>query len=216
MRLSAHCTATGFGLARSKRSGFTLVEVMVALVICVVFGAAAFATNSQLLAGLKSQKETTAATMLLQRRMEELRASAWSNIATSSYLQSSIISNPAPDNPNLTQDQIAAYLAGIQNAEAPLSDLSEKITVTIYPPPLVGATTGVAERNSSYPTGHILSYISGNSAETPSTVYTYLTSTKNATLLRVDILLSWDGTSGRAARRSRQLSSIFGIGNSAP
>ncbi|HXA10222.1 MAG TPA: prepilin-type N-terminal cleavage/methylation domain-containing protein, partial [Chthoniobacterales bacterium] len=104
-----HITAAGFRLAESKETGFTLVEVLVALVICVFFGAAAFMTNSQLLAGLKSQRETAAATMLLQRRMEDLRANAWSDIATASFLQASIISNPAPNNPNLTQQQIAAY-----------------------------------------------------------------------------------------------------------
>jgi len=215
MRLSAHCTAPRFGLARSKRSGFTLVEVLVALVIVVLFAAAAFATNSQLLIKLKAQKETTAATMLLQRRMEQLRASAWSDVATASYLQNTIISDPAPNNPNLTQQQIAAYLAGIKNAEAPLSDLTEKITVSVYPPD--SGSTGVAERTSSYPTGHIVSYISGNSAETSTSVYSYLTTPpKSATLLRVDILLTWDGAGSRTQRRGRQLSSVFGIGNIAP
>jgi prepilin-type N-terminal cleavage/methylation domain-containing protein len=214
MRLSAHCTAPRFGLARSKRTGFTLVEVMVALVIVVLFAAAAFATNSQLLIKLKAQKETTAATMLLQRRMEQLRASAWSDVATASYLKDTIIADPAPGN-LITQQQIDAYIAALKNAEAPLSDLSEKITVSVYPPD--GGSTGVAERNSSYPTGHIVSYISGNSAETSTTVYSYLTTPpKSATLVRVDILLTWDGAGARTLRRGRQLSSVFGIGNIAP
>jgi prepilin-type N-terminal cleavage/methylation domain-containing protein len=200
---------------RTHDEAFTLVEVLVALVIVVLFAAAAFATNSQLLIKLKAQKETTAATMLLQRRMEQLRASAWSDVATASYLKDTIISDPAPSNPNLTQQQIDAYLAGIKSAEAPLSDLTEKITVSVYPPD--AGSTGVAERNSSYPTGHILSYLSGNSAETSTTVYSYLTTPpKSATLLRVDILLTWDGAGARTLRRGRQLSSIFGIGNIAP
>ncbi len=196
-------------------NGFTLVEVLVALVVCVIFGAAAFATNSQLLVGLKTQKETTAATMLLQRRMEDLRASAWRDIATASYLKTAVVANPAPTNPNLTAQQIADYVAGIQYSEAPLGDLTERITVSVYPPD--NATSAVVQRDSVNPAGQIVSYISNNSAETSDTVYSYLTdSPKNASLLRVDIVLSWKGSGARAYRRSRQISSIFGIGNIAP
>jgi prepilin-type N-terminal cleavage/methylation domain-containing protein len=214
MRLRYHSPSAGSD-RHAATTGFTLVEVLVALVICVVFGAAAFATNSQLLLKLRAQKETTAATMLLQRRMEQLRASAWSDLATASYLQTSILADPPPDNPNLTQQQIAAYLATLKNAEAPLSGIAERISVSVYPPD--AGPSGVAERNSSSPTGQIISNISGNPAETPTTVYSYLTSApKNATLLRVDILLTWDGAGSRGARRGRQLSSVFGIGNIAP
>ncbi len=186
----------------TNTGGFTLVEVLVALVVCVVFSAAAFATNSKLLSGLKNQKETTAATMLLQRRMEELRASAWRDVATASYLKNTIVANPT--NPT-----------AIQNSEAPLGDLTERITVSVYPPD--NATSAVVQRDSLNPAGQIVSYISNNPAETSATVYSYLTGPpKNASLLRVDILLSWKGAGARAALRSRQLSSIFGIGNIAP
>ncbi len=182
--------------------GFTLVEVLVALVVCVVFSAAAFATNSQLLSGLKNQKETTAATMLLQRRMEELRASAWRDVATASYLKNTIVANPT--NPTATK-----------NSEAPLGDLKERISVSVYPSD--NATSAVVECNSANSSGQILSYISNNPAETRDTVYGYLTSpAKQASLLRVDILLSWKGAGARVDRRSRQISSIFGIGNSSP
>ena len=213
MRLRYHSSTARF--SRNARStGFTLVEVLVALVICVVFGAATFATNSQLLIKLKAQKETTAATMLLQRRMEQLRASAWSDLATASYLKDTILADPTPGNLT-TQQQIDAYIATLKNAEAPLGSLAERITVSVYPP--AAGPTGAAERNSASPTGQIISNISGNPAETPSTVYSYLTSApKNATLVRVDILLTWDGAGSRGARRGRQLSSVFGIGNIAP
>lgn len=215
MRLKAHSATAEFSIVESQKAGFTLIEVLVALVICVFFGAAAFAANSQLLIRLKSQKETTSATMLLQRRMEELRAGAWSDIATASYLKNSIIADPVPNNPNLTSGQIAAYLAEIKNAEAPLGDLTERITVSVYPPD--NATKAVVERNSDYPTGTIFSTISNNPAETSTTVYSYLTTApKSASLLRIDILLTWHGAGTRVARRSRQLSSIFGIGNISP
>ncbi len=203
---------------KSGEHGFTLVEVLLAIVVCVIFGTAAFATNSQLLAALKTQKETTAATMLLQRRMEDLRASAWRDVATASFLKTAIIANPAPTNPNLSAEQIAAYVAATKNSEAPLADLSENITVSVYSPDNAtpsATPSAKVERNSANPGGKILSWISNNPAETSDTVYSYLTN-KPASLLRVDILLSWKGTGARVDRRSRQISSIFGIGNSAP
>lgn len=213
MRLRYHSSTARFS-RNAPSTGFTLIEVLVALVICVVFGAATFATNSQLLIKLKAQKETTAATMLLQRRMEQLRASAWSDLATASYLKDTILADPTPGNLT-TQQQIDAYIATLKNAEAPLGSLAERITVSVYPPD--AGPSGVAERNSASPTGQIISNISGNPAETPTTVYSYLTSApKNATLVRVDILLTWDGAGSRGARRGRQLSSVFGIGNIAP
>ncbi|MDQ3546704.1 MAG: type II secretion system GspH family protein, partial [Verrucomicrobiota bacterium] len=99
MRLRYHSSTARFS-RNATSTGFTLIEVLVALVICVVFAAATFATNSQLLIKLKAQKETTAATMLLQRRMEQLRASAWSDEARSTYLKDTVIAEPAPSNPN--------------------------------------------------------------------------------------------------------------------
>ncbi len=199
---------------KSGEHGFTLVEVLLAIVVCVIFGTAAFATNSQLLAALKTQKETTAATMLLQRRMEDLRASAWRDVATASFLKTAIVANPPPTNPNLTAEQVAGYVAATQNSEAPLGNLTERITVSVYPPDNA-APSAVVQRDSANPGGKILSWISNNPAETSDTVYSYLTN-KPASLLRVDILLSWKGTGARVDRRSRQISSIFGIGNSAP
>ncbi len=213
MRLRYHSSTARFS-RNATSTGFTLIEVLVALVICVVFGAATFATNSQLLIKLKAQKETTAATMLLQRRMEQLRASAWSDVARSTYLKDTVIADPAPSNPNLTQQQIAAYVASIINAEAPLGGLTERITVSVYPPD--GGFAAVAERNSSNPAGQIISNISNLTPETSDGVYSYLTNSRNARLLRIDILLSWNGPGSRTLRRSRQLSSVFGIGNIAP
>src|SRR4051794_3631076 len=110
----------------ARQNGFTLVEVCTALVVCVLFGVAAFAANQRLLFALKSQKETTAATMVLQQRMEQLRATAFSNIATPAQVQASILANPT-------------------GSEAPLGNLSETITVAIYPP--TGAATNVIRRN---------------------------------------------------------------------
>lgn len=175
------------GLLRAhtaQRDGFTLIEVCVAIVICVLFGAAAFTTNQRLLLALKSQKETTAATMVMQQRMEKLRATAFSNIATPSYLQSTIIANPT-------------------GSEGPLGNLTETFTVAAYDPATgntaAGSTAAIVQRNSANPTGTIVQ------------AGTNLTSTN---LLRVDVVLNWASADARS--RTRQLSSIFGLGNIAP
>jgi type II secretory pathway pseudopilin PulG len=161
-----------------KSNAFTLAEVLVAMVVVVLFGAAAFATNQRLLLALKGQKETTAATMVMQQRMESYRAASFSNLATASYVQASIVATST-------------------GSEGPLGALTEQVTVGVYPAD--GSTPTVIQRNSTYPTGNIVSTNSNLSS---------------AKLLRIDELLSWTSANGRA--RSRQLSTIVGIGNIAP
>src|SRR4029077_3862410 len=64
-----------------KTEGFTLVEAMIALAVCVLFGVAVFATNQRLLLALKAQRETTAASMMLQERMEAFPGIYFANLA---------------------------------------------------------------------------------------------------------------------------------------
>lgn len=120
----------------SAQGAFTLVEVAVALAVCVLFGAAAAATNSQLLLALKNWKETAAASMMLQERKEQLRATAFNSIANSTYIHDNIFQNPT-------------------TSEWPLGFLNEKVTVDAYP-----TATGspiVLLRNSTYPNCQIIS-----------------------------------------------------------
>ena len=102
----------GSALRRSE-SGFTLAEVLVAVAICLFFGMAAFATNQRLLHTLRSQKETTAAIMVLQQRKESLRGMAFTDIATADTLKN-VIKVPT-------------------GSEAPLGNLSETVTVSVDP-----------------------------------------------------------------------------------
>jgi len=159
-------------------SGFTLPEVLITVVAVLLFGGAAFATNQRLLLALKGQKETTAATLALQQRMESYRATSFTNLATANYVQTSIVATPT-------------------GSEGPLGGLSEQVTIGVYPAD--GSTPTVIQRNSTYPTGTIVSTNSNLST---------------VKLLRVDELLSWTSADGRP--RSRQLSTIVGIGNTGP
>jgi type II secretory pathway pseudopilin PulG len=123
-------------LHRTAQDGFTLAEVCVALGICVVFGAAAAATNSQLLREAKNWKETAGASMMLQERKEQLRAIAFNSIADANYIHDNIFQNPT-------------------TSEWPLGFLNEKVTVDAYP-----TATGspiVLLRNSTYPNCQIVS-----------------------------------------------------------
>ncbi len=76
----------------ASTAAFTFTELCVTIVIAVLFGAAAFATNSRLLYALRTQKEATAATMVLQQRMESLAVPAASHAGgdVKDYISSNI------------------------------------------------------------------------------------------------------------------------------
>jgi type II secretory pathway pseudopilin PulG len=96
-----------------NQAGFTFTELCIAMVVCLLFGAAVFATNSRLLLALKTQKESTAATMVLQQRMESLRAASYSQVADKDYLKNTIFSNST-------------------GSEDPLGNLNEQVAVGVY------------------------------------------------------------------------------------
>jgi prepilin-type N-terminal cleavage/methylation domain-containing protein len=121
---------------RTGHDAFTLVEVLVALVVCVLFGAAAFATNERLLIALKNQKESTAATTVLQERKESLRGISFASIASATSLRSNIFTTPT-------------------TSEGPLGSLSETVAVDAYPTP-TGSPIQLL-RNSQNPTCQIVS-----------------------------------------------------------
>jgi hypothetical protein len=100
-----------------SETAFTFPELCVAIAVAVLFGLAVFGTNSRLLVALKAQKETTAATMVLQQRMESLRACSFTQIATKDYVKN-ILSTPT-------------------GSEGPLGSLSEQVAVGVYGSPAV-------------------------------------------------------------------------------
>jgi hypothetical protein len=114
-----------------SQAAFTFAELCVAIAVGVLFGAAVFATNSRLLVALKAQKESTAATMVLQQRMESLRGCSFTQVATDSYLQNNIFNTPT-------------------GSEGPLASLNEQVAVGVYGNPSV--TPIVLLRNPQNPT----------------------------------------------------------------
>jgi prepilin-type N-terminal cleavage/methylation domain-containing protein len=176
---------------RSRERGFTLGEVLVAIGVAVIFAGAAFTTNQRLLIALKSQKETTAATMVLQQRMETFRATAFSNIANKDYVKNNILTVRTATTVDVNGNSVTV------DPFAPLGSITEQITIGVYPAD--GSANIAVSWDASHPGGQDISN-NNNLA--------------SANLLRVDVLETWTSANGRS--RSRQLSSVFGIGNIAP
>lgn len=173
--------------------GFTLAEVAVSLAIAVIFAGATFATNQRLLFALKGQREATAATMMLQERMESFRSLAYTPLATSAPSGSA-------DKTQWTAGDIAASAT---TSEADLHNLTETVTVkgrTLS----AGQTAGASDYNqwTRTPPGNASL---GNSTANLATTYD---------LLQVDVLLTWTSANGRS--RTRELATIIGKGNIGP
>ena len=176
--------------------GFTLAEVLIAIAVAAIFGVAAFETNERLLVILKTQRETTAASMMLQERMEAFRSLSYSGL--SSYTTSASTVPPATSadvvaNPTISEGQLGGGITG---------SLTETITISGYtdtsgnsPPTTAGSTQWV--RNAAHSTGNLISSTANMAS--------------NYDLLQVDIQLSWTSASGRT--RQREMTAVFGKGN---
>ncbi len=175
-------------LKSHKEKGFSMAEVSVALLVAALFAGAVFATNQRLFYSLKSQRESTAATMMLQERMEKFRAFAYSDIADKDYVKNNVVQTTT-------------------SSEAVLNNLSETITVCGYqaaasPSPSPSATPSDNKnqwvRNSAHANGQEQSH--------DDKLVTQFD------LLKVDILITWQSANGRT--RTRELAALFGKGNS--
>ena len=188
--------------SESKQSlaGFTLAEVLIAIAVCVIFAVAAYATNERLLLGLRSQRESAAASLMLQERMEAFRGIYFSNAATNSAASGT--TSPATMN-------TADIVQTVTTSEAQLgSSLTETVTVSGYM-----TTTG----GTGYPgDGSVANQWTRSGGSTTATLATPSNSSlaTNYDLIQVDIKLSWTSANGRS--RQRELSSIFGKGNLGP
>ena len=180
----------------SNIGGFTLVEVGVAIAVAVIFGVAAFATNERLLLMLKSQRETTAATMMLQEHMEAFRSLSYGQVSSNT-----LSAQPSPS-PASAADIVyngttsESQLGGITGSLQETISVSGYMDISGNVPPTTAAQNQWI-RNSTYPQGNVTA-----SSSTLAISYD---------LLKVDIQLSWTSANGRT--RNREITSIFGRGN---
>jgi prepilin-type N-terminal cleavage/methylation domain-containing protein len=199
---------------RQKIAGFTLAEVLIAVTVCVIFAVAAYATNERLLLSLKAQRETTAASMMLQERMEKFRARAYSEITDKDFVKNNILTfnpsaspSPTPAFPPNHGSSQAKYCTWSEGA---LNNVVETVTVSGYqaavsPTPSPSATPSDNYNQWTRNTGSGGSPSEQNHDDNLSTQFD---------LVKVDISITWTSANGRS--RTRDLSAIFGKGNIGP
>jgi hypothetical protein len=182
----------------SRSRGFTLAEVAIAAAFVGLFGLAAFATNQRLLLALKSQKETTAASLAMQWRMEMFRGSAFGDIANKDWVETNILKvrNPVDGSGNPIHDQYGNPIDPFQA----LGSITEQFTIGVYPPD--GSTNTVLSWDKSHPSGQEISVNPNLLSEVNSGA---------VTMMKVDVLETWTSANGR--QRQRQLSTMVTIGN---
>ena len=179
-----------------KIDGFTLAEVLIAVAVSVIFAVAAFATNERLLLALRSQRETTAASMMLQERMEAFRGIYYSNVASTT---ASGTTSPA----TMTAADI---IQTVTTSELQLgSTLTETVTISGY-----WTSTGGQGYGHD---GSVANVWTRSGGATTATLASPSNSSlaSNYDLIQVDITLTWTSANGRT--RTRELSSVFGKGN---
>ena len=181
-----------------RSRGFTLAEVALAMGVVALFGLATFATNQRLLLALKSQKETTAASLAMQWRLEMFRGIAFSDIADKDYVKTNILTirNPLDGSGNPILDQYGNAI----DPFAALGSITEQMTIGVYPAD--GSTNTVLSWDKLHPTGQEISVNANLLSEVTSGA---------VKMMKVDVLETWTSANGR--QRQRQLSTIVTIGN---
>ena len=119
-------------LARASRrqtAGATIIEVVLAGAIVALFLGSLFVLNSTGIGVVKAHRETAAANLCLQERVEQARAANWTEITDATWIKDQILQAPAP-------------------ASSLLRNLEEQITVSVYPPPAVAVAATTVRRRS--------------------------------------------------------------------
>lgn len=119
----------------SKQAAFSFLEVMAAAGLVAIFLVGAFTANARGLSMIRSAKETTGASKILQQRMEQLRAASWTEVTDA--------------------DSVKSFYATAPDAAESCNSFSE--TVTIAPWPTVAAPSTIRITRSSSGTTTIVS-----------------------------------------------------------
>ncbi len=88
-------TTTTHAQRSNADDGFTLVEVMVATMLVVVFFASIFELNAMCLRYIDASKECLAGMQSVQDRAEVLRNLAFSDLTTTSFVRDNVMPQPA-------------------------------------------------------------------------------------------------------------------------
>lgn len=118
-----------FSGIRPGGHGFTMPEVLVALVIVAVGFAGTWMSAGRCLQLAKAHRETIAATETLLGRVEDTRAAGWSTIVSGAGIRDKILATASAD---------AQWLPGLE----------EQITVTTYPAVIPAPTPIIVQRHA--------------------------------------------------------------------
>jgi Tfp pilus assembly protein PilV len=171
-------------------AGFSIMEAAFAAGIIAIALSSMFAFNSACLLLVRNAKESAAAMLSNQQRVEELRSWNWKFLTDNDYWAD-------PANPKTTTSFWLASLMNVPTESgAALNNATEVVTVTENGF-LQGATAASFQvtRNSS---GASLT-----DSNNPVSLYT-------AKMLKIDVTLSWKALGGR--NRSRKSSAIIAYG----
>ncbi len=113
-----------------RRSGFTLIESCIATAITGLSLLALFDTNAYQIRLVKSTRETNAASLTLQERIESMRVSNWRHLTDASYVQGTLF-------------------ATATKSSGPLASLQETLTISAYPNPSVCEPLNVVHQQGS-------------------------------------------------------------------
>ena len=193
-----------------------MAEVVVAVLVCVIFAVAAYATNQRLLLNLKAQRETTAASMMLQERMEKFRARAFADVTDKNFVKDNILTfnpsashSPTPAFPPAHGKSQAKYSTW---SEGPLNNLVETVTVSGYQQAVSPSPAPSVPASNNYNQWTRDTSSSGDGQPHEQNHDDNLATQFD--LVQVDISLTWTSANGRS--RTRDLSALFGKGNIGP
>lgn len=103
-------------------SGVTLVECTVAMAIAAIFLSSLFALNTSSMQTVKMSREASAASQILQQRVESMRIANWHQITDAAWIQNNLLNADAP-------------------GSSELNNLSETVTLAPYGSSATGSTT---------------------------------------------------------------------------
>ena len=168
----------------SRSSGFTLIDVLGAvLVVGIAFGGI-FAANSRALGMVKSAKQVAVASKCLQQRIEQIRNYNWTQVTDAIAMQDLYAVPPLPS--------------------SELPGFAEQVTVSAFTP----ATSGSA---SSAPTGALLQISRASNGTV--TLNSDNPDLVEKRVIRVDTRITWPGPGGtQRVRETSVLMANGGIG----
>src|SRR5258708_39058439 len=77
------------------QQGFTLTEAVVAAAISAVFLSSLFTINLASMETIRSAKESTGASQVLQQRMESMRIANWHEVTDAAWLHDNLLNSDA-------------------------------------------------------------------------------------------------------------------------